>query len=466
MFSVKTTANVLTPDKLAPTNWVVINALASSFFWSMLTLRFFLQGYDTLEFYGGHPVSMSLVVGSFMALAVLGFLGPRATEKSLFQFGCIVAVSSAVVNVLDVYFINALLHEVKGALSSGVCAVFVLAWCERISRTPKSKNALFIVLNSLMTVLFVLVGLQMDGGTLILYTSVLLLLTAFLGLVTSGKYPVCDADEKASTLPVYFIIILFFFGAMMSILSLLSIDFPAVVAAKGDLFLSGWTVLVAVVMVGMAILLHKRLYAMTVTVLVPVIVLSLLMPPFLAFGLEMIIPALLTFVVVCESIVYSVAPSNAKTTFRLGPFAFTFWQRAWGILGIDLGYAATVIFFNLFDYQPSFNMVLWIFVANALLCLTISMIFGRIGYKLPSSDRLMDPLKEACASLQNEYGLTARETEVLELVAAGRSLPYVQDALHIAPSTAATHINHIYQKLDIHTRQELIDLVHEASSDR
>lgn len=458
----KTTANVLV-RRVSSAGWVVVNALASSFFWSMLTLRFFLQGYNVREFYGGHPVSMSLVIGSFLALGILGFLGPRANEKNLFQLGCIVAVTSALINILDTLYVNALLHEVRGALSSGVCAIFVLAWYERISRTPRNKNTLFVVLNSLMTVLFVLIGLQMNYAELILYTTALLLLTAGIGLLTSGRYPVYEPDEKVSALPGYFIVILFIFGAMMSILSFLSIDFPAVIAANGDPNLIVWMGLVILVMLGLAVLLHKRLYATAVTVLVPVIVLSLLMPPFLSFGLEMIISALLVFIVVCESIVYSVAPSNAKKTFHIGRFDFTFWQRSWGVLGIDFGHAAMVIFFNVFDYQPSFNVVLWIFVANALLCLTMSMIFGRIGYKLPEGDRLMDPLKEACGSLRDEYGLTARETEVLELVAAGRSLPYVQEALHIAPSTAATHINHIYQKLGIHTRQELIDLVHEAS---
>jgi len=50
---------------------------------------------------------------------------------------------------------------------------------------------------------------------------------------------------------------------------------------------------------------------------------------------------------------------------------------------------------------------------------------------------------------------------VLELVAQGRNMTYVQKALCISPGTSSTHINHIHQKLDVHSREELIDLVQE-----
>lgn len=44
----------------------------------------------------------------------------------------------------------------------------------------------------------------------------------------------------------------------------------------------------------------------------------------------------------------------------------------------------------------------------------------------------------------------------------GRNLPYVQQKLSIAHGTAATHVTHIYQKLGIHDRQELLSLIAEG----
>jgi len=67
--------------------------------------------------------------------------------------------------------------------------------------------------------------------------------------------------------------------------------------------------------------------------------------------------------------------------------------------------------------------------------------------------------EERCAWLAAEYGLSTRELDVLKLLARGRSLPYIEEALHISNSTARTHTRSIYRKLDIHSRQSLINLV-------
>jgi len=64
-----------------------------------------------------------------------------------------------------------------------------------------------------------------------------------------------------------------------------------------------------------------------------------------------------------------------------------------------------------------------------------------------------------CAAVAIQHGLTPRESEILCLLAEGRSLPFIQTELHLAEGTVRGHAYHIYQKLGIHDRQELIDLV-------
>lgn len=66
---------------------------------------------------------------------------------------------------------------------------------------------------------------------------------------------------------------------------------------------------------------------------------------------------------------------------------------------------------------------------------------------------------ETILSISKTFRLTPRETEVFSLLARGRSIPYIRDELVISRETAATHAKHIYAKLDVHNRQELIDLV-------
>lgn len=73
------------------------------------------------------------------------------------------------------------------------------------------------------------------------------------------------------------------------------------------------------------------------------------------------------------------------------------------------------------------------------------------------------PSREArIATLATAHHLTPRETEVFALLAQGRSVPYIRDALVISKETAATHAKRIYAKLGVHSRQDLIDLVQEG----
>ena len=44
----------------------------------------------------------------------------------------------------------------------------------------------------------------------------------------------------------------------------------------------------------------------------------------------------------------------------------------------------------------------------------------------------------------------------------GRNAQYVADKFFISNSTAKAHIHNIYRKLDIHSQQELINLVENA----
>lgn len=60
--------------------------------------------------------------------------------------------------------------------------------------------------------------------------------------------------------------------------------------------------------------------------------------------------------------------------------------------------------------------------------------------------------------LAAERGLSEREMDVLHLLLRGRNVPYICNELFIAKSTVQTHIKHIYRKLGITSRQQLIDL--------
>lgn len=63
------------------------------------------------------------------------------------------------------------------------------------------------------------------------------------------------------------------------------------------------------------------------------------------------------------------------------------------------------------------------------------------------------------AELAEDYGLTRREAEVLPYLARGRSAKVIADALFVSESTVRTHTRRILEKTDLHSKQQVIDLI-------
>nr|WP_255466631.1 helix-turn-helix transcriptional regulator [Eggerthella hominis] len=66
---------------------------------------------------------------------------------------------------------------------------------------------------------------------------------------------------------------------------------------------------------------------------------------------------------------------------------------------------------------------------------------------------------EACDRVGERFGLTQREKEILFCVSLGYSMRKTSEVLYISPSTVHTHTATVYKKLDVHSRQEVIDLI-------
>lgn len=81
------------------------------------------------------------------------------------------------------------------------------------------------------------------------------------------------------------------------------------------------------------------------------------------------------------------------------------------------------------------------------------------GSAMPTGKREIPEVRKTLDldAVVEEGGLTRREAEILAILAQGRTLPYVAEKLYIAPTTVQTHVKHIYKKLGVHNRQELLD---------
>jgi DNA-binding CsgD family transcriptional regulator len=174
--------------------------------------------------------------------------------------------------------------------------------------------------------------------------------------------------------------------------------------------------------------------------------------------------------------------SNGFTS--MGYHAFYFFMVVyWGDLAKRTGRSVVVTyatsyfafqFAHFIGYITDF-FVVQRFESEAIVMLTVSIVFVFFvaalflygGYN--SSVRLWllndgiqetpNEVSEACTAIASRSGLSPREHEILMLLARGRNADYIARVLYIAPSTVKTHIKSIYRKLDIHSQQNLMDII-------
>lgn len=77
----------------------------------------------------------------------------------------------------------------------------------------------------------------------------------------------------------------------------------------------------------------------------------------------------------------------------------------------------------------------------------------------PASHRASyELLKDECARMARRYGLTLREEEVMFLLAQGQTQAKIEQELFISNATVKTHCSHVYAKLGISGKAELVEL--------
>lgn len=70
-----------------------------------------------------------------------------------------------------------------------------------------------------------------------------------------------------------------------------------------------------------------------------------------------------------------------------------------------------------------------------------------------------DRISKQAALVRQYYRLSAREAEVMELIARGNTVARIAEELIVSENTIRTHSKRIYAKLDIHKKQELLDVI-------
>lgn len=126
------------------------------------------------------------------------------------------------------------------------------------------------------------------------------------------------------------------------------------------------------------------------------------------------------------------------------------------IAGIWCGRGISAFSESLSPVLLALNVSIMLLLAAYLLVFPESCLATLVKLAQPKGD---GPFMEACRAIIKEYGLSKREGEIMVMFGKGRNRAYVCEQLVLSKSTVSMHRQHIYRKLDIHSQQELINLI-------
>lgn len=132
-------------------------------------------------------------------------------------------------------------------------------------------------------------------------------------------------------------------------------------------------------------------------------------------------------------------------------------------LPLALGETAGVLLGQLESPAIAVAMLAYVVTVTVVLALNDSAfsqrrIFADLDVAAPVP-AVFESLDAGCERLGAECGLTVREVEVLQMLVKGRSKSYIAETLFISENTVRSHSKHIYQKLGVHSKQEVLDLL-------
>ena len=202
----------------------------------------------------------------------------------------------------------------------------------------------------------------------------------------------------------------------------------------------------------------------------PLAITGLVFMPFLLDGLKGIEGSSVAMMWVAWILLSSFQLSELKEAFGMSEAGICFSEKAvlmasWAV-GLLAGNALYPAAAPGFVGQDAGGIVALVATYTVILCSSYSM-FSLVYTRREGQllDELSRTMEQRMAGLYDEvaadYGLSAREREVMEMLAQGYTRTYIKERLVISDGTAKAHIAHVYQKLGIHKKDELLRLMNE-----
>ena len=126
-------------------------------------------------------------------------------------------------------------------------------------------------------------------------------------------------------------------------------------------------------------------------------------------------------------------------------------------LGWSLGFLLTLLWGSAGD--GSELIALCLVLALCLVAVVNYLPIESPAEAVPAGNDEASTLEMRCDHIAKRRSLTPREREILPYLAKGRNAEYIQNRLGISMHTARAHIYHIYDKMAVHSQQDLLDVV-------
>lgn len=443
--------------------WIIIDAAAACLFW--LYLDSALYSITSSQVIASLDVSASplaLPVGNIIAIIIIGLLSNLVGSniKGLFKIGVLSVLLCGLLKIILLFATHAALVFVYAVVTFCVCFLLVLAWCERIAQKQGAEKIKFLILFCAIEILLFFINANYNIVGVIPFPELLAIVSAVFCLLAPENQK--SGNDKPKNMPAFILVVLFLFGTLTGVMSFEITRLPEAAGgglAPSNLVADYWHVIMLGIVMALVVFvgLWRRTLSPALLTLIPLTSFGLLVLPLLSGRPYELFAGLMSLCNICIVVIWSIGPAHSKKSFALGSFEFVFWKRSWMQIGLMVGFCAMSLF-------PAFvpednNALLAHFSAYAVAILTASTVLGYANEKKMWGNSAQNDWQSTLLSLAREHGLTEREKEVFLLLAQGRSLPWIQKKLNIASGTASTHCSHIYQKIGIHSKQELLDLL-------
>jgi DNA-binding CsgD family transcriptional regulator len=208
-------------------------------------------------------------------------------------------------------------------------------------------------------------------------------------------------------------------------------------------------------------------------ILAPTAVICLLFLPYIDAPWRIACIVAMTFFATFGEILNWVAISECTKLENILPFANMAYGRISNIIGLGVGYVCAFLTFGT-SFPEGDVLRPYILGLIVIVVVMLQVFLFKDNYSIlalhGNMEEKFDDLedyavyrsgkwREKCERFADAYTLTTRQREVLYLLAKGYSTNYIKEVLVVSEYTVKAHIYNIYKKTDVHTRQELIEMI-------